>query len=241
MAITTIGTMNIIQTKPSVLPVWWMAWIAILLVAFAAPSLIARFVLMPGDEARISLLKGEKIGDDDLEKFYLTRRRAAAWFPENALYNDLSLAAIERATRTKDQEQVRSLYREAELWERKALNVSPADPYGWYRLAYLNYVTEGATKHVADAWSMSLSTAPYEPRLVYPRLEMAMSLGLMIDVNAEIHIPRLIREAWDDHPDRLAGLAEKANYIPAVENALKNDPEALADFLQKVGKQPAKK
>lgn len=236
-AITTTGTMNITQTKPAVFPLWWKAWIAILLLAFGVPSLVARFVMLPGDAARLSLLAGEKIPNVDLEQFYLSRHRASGWFPENALYNDLALASFELSGRVQS-DAAKAFIQESIAWQHKALTVSPADAYGWYRLAYLYSGVEGASHRVAAAWEQSMASAPYEPRLIFPRLEMAVGLGaaFLADDSAQVYVPRLIRDAWNVDTVLLSKLAQEGNFVSLVEDALRNDPEGLADFHTKVGR-----
>lgn len=234
--ITTIGTMNITQIKSSLFPLWWKAWIAILLLAFGLPSLVARIVMLPGDHARTSLLAGETLDGPDLERVYLSRRKAAAWFPENALYNDLALASLELSGRVQG-DHVKAFLQESALWQNKALNVSPADAFGWYRLAYLLYMAEGPSQRVAKAWEQSLSSAPYEPRLVVPRLQMALGLGpaFLASDAALFHVPRLIRSLAVEDPDLLAKLAREGNFVSVVEEALRNEPESLSAFHERLG------
>lgn len=233
-AITTIGIMNIIQTKSPILALWWKAWLAILLLVFGLPSLVARFVLLPGDDVRPRLLAGEKVVELDLVRFYHSRRAASAWFPENALYNDLASATFELADRTKG-ETAQKLLQESAVWEVKALSASPADAYGWYRMAYLYYSADGPSTRAMQAWALSLAAAPYEPRLVFPRLQMAMGFGhaFLQQDSARIHVPHLIREAWEDHPDLLASLAMQGSFVSIVEEVLRNNPDELAAFREK--------
>lgn len=233
--IITISTMNIIQTKSSLYSFWWKAWLAILLLVFGIPSLVARFVLLPGDAIRTDLLLGEKVSDSDLHSFYKTRRAAASWFHENAVYNDLALATFEMALHNQTGT-TKAFLQESALWEFKALNVSPADAYGWYRMAYLYYSAEGPSQRVKQAWGLSMASAPYEPRLALPRLQMALGLGspFLNEDAARIFVPHLIRDVWEDDRDQLAVLAREGSYISLVEEALRNNPADLASFREKV-------
>lgn len=223
-------TMNTIPTNKTPIPVWWMAWIAILLVVFAVPSLLARTLLISGEASRLSVLQGDAYTDDDLLSLKASRDRVAAWFPQNSIYNDLALVDLEMAPKKKDAEQARNTYASSESWQRKALAVSPADPYGWYRLAYLLYMKEGPTQNVALAWGQSLSTAPFEPRLAIPRLQMGISLGSKVGVEARSYIPGLARQAWARNPYELVQAAHDGTFASVVEAAFINDAEALQSF-----------
>jgi len=230
MAITTIGIMNTIPTKPFSLPVWWMAWLATLLLAFGVPSLVARLFHVGGDDVQVALLQGSKVTDDALMRLDASRRNTAAWFPMNVLYDDLAMVALERSARAKDRSIAQAYVHEAELWQRKGLFVSPADPYGWYRLAYLYYSTEGPSQRVTSAWRQSVASAPYEPRLLVPRLQMAMSLESILDADVRESFPRLIRDAWREDPEALTKAAHEGTFISSVESALRRDPDDLNMF-----------
>jgi len=229
-AITIIGIMNTIPTKPFMLPIWWMAWLAILLLAFGVPSLVARMIHVGGDEIQSALLQGSKVPDDDLLRLETSRRRTASWFPMNAPYDDLSMVSLERSARSKDTVIAKAYVTEAELWQRKALFVSPADPYGWYRLAYLFYLTDGPSERVFMAWRQSFFAAPYEPRLLVPRLQMAISLDARLDADTRGSLPRMIRDAWREDPEGLVQAARDGVFISTVEAALRNAPDDLAMF-----------
>ncbi|MGE4350921.1 MAG: hypothetical protein AB7E52_01885 [Bdellovibrionales bacterium] len=234
MAIIIIGIMTITQTKNLLFPLWWKVWIVVLLLVFATPSLMARLIHLPGDEERLHLLQGQKVSEEALDSLYHSRFVTSRWFPENDSYNVLSLVALERAQRSSGEE-VKNNLLEADFWERKALAVSPADPYGWYRLAFIYYRMQGPSLSVALAWRESMASAPYEPRLIYPRLQMAMGLGsFLTDEFAKFYVPPLIRDAWNEDPDRLTKLAKEGAFISEVENALRGDPKGLASFRQKL-------
>ena len=203
---------------------------AILLFAFGVPSLIARAIHSRGDDVALAVMQGEHPSDDGLVRLDISRRTTAAWFPMNNLYNDLALVALERSGRAKDPSISKAYIKEAELWQRKALFISPADPYGWYRLAYLYYLTDGPSQRVADAWTQSLAVAPFEPRLLVPHLQMAMSLGDKIEEETRKSYPRLARDAWREDPQNLAKAAQDGSFVTIVEDALRNDPEDLQQF-----------
>lgn len=64
---------------------------------------------------------------------------------------------------------------------------------------------------------------------------MAMSFGakFLERDGFKIHVPHLIREAWEDHPDKLAQLAQLGNFVSVVEGVLRNNPDELAHFRTK--------
>ena len=233
-AITATNTVNTMRTKRTLLPAWWMAILVMFLLAFGLPPMAARFVALSGDSIHLDILEGRKVSEADLSLLEASRRRVVAWFPTNEYYNDLALAAFDRGARL-PLSNAAPYYREAAAWQVKALAVSPADPYGWYRLSYFQYVMDGGpSAAAAKTWRQSMITAPYEPRLTIPRLQMGMSLGGFVGAEMRGYILRLARAAWLEEPERLIGLAVRGNYLSVVEEALSDDPEAVAKFRAKV-------
>lgn len=234
MDITTTNIMSTMQTRTSVLPVWWMGWVALLLVVFAVPSVTARFLLLPQDQTRLSLMDGNKITAHELLDLESSRRQVVGWFPSNEILNDLAMVNVEAGSRVESQK-AKAFYKQAEQWQRRALTVSPTDAFGWYRLAFLLFAEQGPNEKVAHAWRQSMASAPYEPRLVLPRLQMAMSLGAWLKPEDRMYATsRLIREYWVQDRDNLVRLAVHGSYVSDVEKALETDTMALEDFRQRV-------
>ncbi len=229
-AITITVIMNTTRTRPPLIPLWWMAWLGLLLLVFGIPFLVGRFMELSGDSVRLALLEGKEVSARELNTLEEGRLRVAPWIHTNALYNDLALVALERAKTLSEADQKAALFQNAEVWQRKALWVSPSDPYGWFRLAYLLYQKKGGLQQAAEAWRQSLASAPYEPRLLLPRLQMALALGEVLDEASRHQLPRLVREAWAYDPTGLAKAAKAGRFIAVVEAALRDDAQSLKHF-----------
>ncbi len=229
MAITIIVIMNTTRTRSPLVPFWWMAWLGLLLIVFGSPFLVGRFIEISGESARLALLEGRVVSARELNTLESGRLRVSPWIHTNSLYNDLALVSLERAETVSRAEEKEAFFQEAEAWQRKALWVSPSDPYGWFRLAYLLY-QKGNLQQVAEAWRQSLSSAPYEPRLLLPRLQMALALGEALDEASRHQIPKLVREAWAYDPTGLAKVAKAGRFASVVEAALRDDMQSLKHF-----------
>ncbi len=243
-ATTTIGIMNITQTKTTLrslalprktlIPAWWIAWIAVLLLAFSTPAFVARFLSLPGDNVHAALLEERPVSDADLAALVHSRLRVIGWYPSSAGYNDLVLVALQQANKAQG-EAAKTILADAQGWQRRALLASPVDPYGWFRLAYLYIMEDGRpSARAASAWQQSVSVAPYEPRLMVARVHMGMTHEIFLDADAKALIPRLIRGAVEQDVDTLARQAKAGNYISTIENALANDPRLLNWFRGKL-------
>ena len=189
-----------------------LAGFAFVLFVFSAPNLIADFILLGGNPVHEALLAGDPVSDAQLSAFLQSREKAALWHASNAM----------PAPRP-DLEQ-------ALAWQMKALSLSPADTYGWSRLAYIRILTEGLSEAAAEAFMHSIEAAPYEPRLMISRINMAVLLGNKLTPDIKEQIPQMIRETWVLFPKELAQSAQQGHFISAVDAALKDNPETLAKW-----------
>jgi len=217
-------------------PVFLLAGLAALLFAFAFYLLGARLAQMPGDAAREALLNKEKISDAALDDLARSRARAAAWRAAGGTLSDLSMAAFERASRKGlDLPAAAADIQEALRWQEKALGRAPSDSYGWTQLSYMIYLTEGISERAAWAFARSVETNPFEPRLMAPRVTMAIRLHDKLDEDTKASVPSMIREAWDVDPYETAMAAVKNYYTTLVDDALAYDPskrEAFRKFVK---------
>jgi len=233
--ITLTGIANITRTRGFVVPPLGIAAVAVLLLVFGVPSLMARLAALPGDSVRFSVVSGHKVSDPEIDQWRRSRAASLKWAPLSASYNDLALAAFTLGGQAKRKEDAQNFFAESEVWQRKALTLSPADPFGWFRLSYLFLAADGGpSMRAAAAWSQSLSAAPYEPALMLARLQMGLDFMPFLSPEAKIHFPRLIRGASVFDADELARLAQTKKAEALVEDALEADEVALAAFKSRL-------
>ena len=220
------------KTQPLFYVPLLLAGLAFLLFIFAAPALIADFLLLKGNPIHDALLAGDQVSAEDLTAFIQSRERAALWHPSNTTYDDLAMGMLERTRRsgfpstpilTPELEQVIA-------WQTSALRLSPADTYGWSRLAYVRILTEGLSPAAAEALTYSIEAAPYEPRLMITRINMASLLGNKLASDVREQIPQMIRDAWQLFPKELAQSAQQGHFSASVEAVLKDSPADLAQW-----------
>lgn len=189
---------------------------------------------LPGEAGRLALLEGRTLSSGALDAVVQSRTRTVGWFPFAASANDLALVAMARAERARDADEARTHRAQAEWWQRRALGLSPADPYGWFRLAFLLHAEKGPGPASAQAFGLSLLAAPYEPRLMLSRLQMGIALYSWLDAGAKSHLPRLIRGAAIYDADGLARLAKAGAFTGMVEDALVGEEKALGYFRERL-------
>lgn len=113
---------------------------------------------------------------------------------------------------------------------RAGLARAPGDAYGWLQLAQALRLRDGATPDLDSALRMSLLTAPYEHRLIVPRIEIAFSVwaALAPDLR-EAFGPQIVR-AVDTAPVQLAQATRRFFALRQVREALAGSPVHMERF-----------
>ena len=233
MVITTAAIMSITRTKGLVrrgLVVAAFGVVGLALAVTAGARLAGDFQEVDAAALRATLQDDSThVSDAELARFIDARVASAKAHPSRDVYDDLALAALERikrAGRTARPED----FTQAIEWQRQALVRSPADAYGWTRLAYLLVQSGGATEAVAQAIGHALATAPYEPRLMVPRLALAMLLRDHLSAESWALLPEMFRAAWATEPTALTHAAKIGFFTSDVREALSVQPDALNAF-----------
>jgi hypothetical protein len=210
---------------------WWMAWIALMLVVFALPSLAARLLMLPGDSVQIDILENKEVDAAALDLLQKSRESVVGWFAPATVSGDLAVLSLERA-RLAEGDEKDFHFRDAEKWQKMGLVNAPADSYGWFRMAFLLHRLGEPAAKVARAWELSLSAAPFEPRLALARLQMGMQVSLFLNEDAGKQMGALIRYLAQMDPDVLAASAVGGAFTSAVEEELARDEALLAGFRE---------
>jgi hypothetical protein len=225
-SVKKVSAAQVTKAEPLV-PAWMLGTLASLLILLAVPSLMARLVALPGDALVLEMRQGKALSPDQLDRAEQSRLRVIHWFPINTYFNDLAEIALLRTVA--HQTEAIEAYKKVETWQHRALRLSPADAYGWFRLAYLYELAKAPVSAVSAAWWQSYAAAPYEPRLFLPRLEMAVRLGPTLGGEArERAIGNLIRDAWNYNPWDLTRSARDRVYLSLLNETFRDDPEATA-------------
>jgi hypothetical protein len=193
---------------------WGAAALGAVLLAAAIPCFSARLLETPGDDAREAMLEGWVVPPDRIQNFIETRHVAASFRPSRDIYADRALGAYEEAKkaglRTANG---RKKLVECARWQLLALDLSPADTYGWARLAFVYWNLEGnASTAAAMALANSIVAAPYEPRLAVSRLTMAMVFQAKLSTSVRAQIPQMMRAAWKIDPRGTSKAAKEGGW-----------------------------
>lgn len=204
---------------------------AALLIALAVPRLLAAVTVLPSSPTLNRLQSLEPVETSDLHRLVRNQRRALVWQAAGRTWTDLGLAQLLLAERLGDadprSQQRFSLARQA-LFE--GLSVAPANPFAWSRLAYAEAVISGWSERASKALRMAFIAGPYEPRLLWPRLRLALAAWPHVEASDQEMILQQLRQAWAADPEALIALVAQQGQVDLARTALSGSPADLRAF-----------
>jgi len=204
--------------------------LGVALVALGVPRLVAAVTMLPAEPVVVTLQQGGKVGDDDLAAFEHRWTRARAFVSWGRLDSDLALAKLARAERLTSPSDRRALTEEAIALLREALSRTPSNSFAWARLAYALALKDGPTEEGAEAWRMSVLTAPADRRLTLWRAEFGIALLPRLSSGSTDLLNRQIRFAWRFGGKDLVRYAKASGNVAIIRAALLDQPDALKRF-----------
>jgi hypothetical protein len=198
----------------------------VVLIVLAAPRFVAGALTAPFDETVRALGGGDAVPDQALQLALGSRQRATSLTSDGRFFAEA--AALRFAAYQRDPVAERlDLAIDA---HRAAVERAPSQPFVWTRLATAVLSRDGYVPEVGAALRMSLLTGRFEPRLVLPRLELALPLWKRLpqDVRDGLAGQIVLAMKWD--PERLAEAVRQSHRLAEARAALAAHPELRTRF-----------
>lgn len=198
---------------------WAAAGVGLVLLALALPRLGAAVAELPGRPVLEALEHGQTPEPQALRRLADAARAAGKILPSGdaARAEAAALLALGDA-------------RAAEALA-AGLAHSPADPYGWLRLAHV----ETDPARAVAAFGLSLRTGPWERELALDRVAVGARLLPHLDAAGRSALFAQVRWLWRLDAPALARRLPPAENWAFYRRALSADPEALAAVARRVG------
>jgi hypothetical protein len=198
---------------------------AALLIALAVPRLLAALTVLPSAPTLNRLQSLEPVQERHLEQLVRNQRRALIWQAGGRTWTDLGLAQLLLAERLADADpQSQQRFAAARQALIEGLSVAPANPFGWSRLAYAEAVLSGWSERAISALRMAFITGPYEPRLLWPRLRLALAAWPYVEAPDQEMVLHQVRQAWAADPEALTALVAELDQAELARTALAGSP-----------------
>lgn len=114
---------------------------------------------------------------------------------------------------------------------KQGLSRKPAQPYAWLQLAQAERARNGATPAIESYLTVSMRLAPWEHRLVLPRLEVALGAWPALSESFKVRLPPQFARAVDTAPLALAEATRRNFALRAVRRMFADSPVHLERFL----------
>jgi len=119
---------------------------------------------------------------------------------------------------------------EADYSLRAGLALAPSNSFAWTRLAYIDMVTGGPSPSMARKLRMAVTLAPYDRRLVFPRLRLSFIAWPRFEKTDRPMILDQTLFAWRLDAYRLTKMAADQGRIGLVRAALFRTPKQFSKF-----------
>ena len=202
-----------------------------LLIGMALPRLVGSVILAPHDDVVARLAAGAKVSTADLGAAEAGRRRALAVLESGRTWTELGAIYLERARRLAPGHQAHGVYLNRSIAAfRRGLAIAPAQPFAWTMLAQATLAQSGPAPAVSHSLRMAIQTAPSSPRLVIPRIEIALASWTALETNTQDIVAEQVFLAVDRTPVELAKLARQQYQLRRIRDILASDPTRLRRF-----------
>ena len=196
------------------------------LVMLATPHLLAGFAELPARPVLEEIGKSATLDDRYFDIAADSETASLLWLAEGRGWASLGLLRFAQAQRdglatvsgrAKLEQSVRA--------DRRAVSLSPGQAYAWTRLAHAEILLFGPSPRMAPLLNRAIAQAPYNPGLVFVRLELSFLAWRHLDPATLERVAEQVRFAAGFRPKRLAVLARERYAMTAVREALADTPE----------------
>lgn len=213
--------------------------ILVLSVAFCASGLLVipvwqRFVggaiTAPYEDTLRDIARGKKVNTAILNETETALRVARKWTDDGKVSTALGGLRFVAARSAKSPADQRAALSDCIAALKHGLTRAPAQPYAWLQLAQAERARNGATAALEKYLSQSIHLAPWEHRLVMPRLDIALGAWSALSPAFKSKLPGQVERAIDTAPVALARATRRNFALRAVRQMLADSPVHLERF-----------
>jgi hypothetical protein len=202
-----------------------------LLVVLAVPRLFAAIELLDArGVAERAQNEDPKLTVQQIESAATALQHALAWQDDADLAALLAATRLTQAGRAGTPQQLAQRLTQAIDAARDAVRMSPAHPTAWTLLAMGLESRDPRDPHFTAALERAIAVAPYDPRYLWQRVEMACRYWHLIDASTRRLVAAQIRILAARDLRRLAVLARQSYGLLPVREALAGDLALLEKF-----------
>lgn len=201
-----------------------------MLVVSSWPKFVGGAIVAPYQSTLRDLTRGRKVPDATLINMGEALRVSRRWYDHGSFSINLGGERMMAARKSQSAAAQRKILSESIAALRHGLARMPGQPYAWLQLAQAARARDGAKRYVENYLALSLRLAPWEHRLVMPRLNIALGIWRVLGSEFKATLPRQFERAVDTAPVALAQAARRNFALGAVRQMLAGSPVHLQRF-----------
>lgn len=202
----------------------------VLLIVPVWPRFISGAITAQYEDTLRDIARDRKVGSARLSETETALRVARKWTVDGKLAQSLGSMRFVAARNAGSAAAQRAALTETISALREGLARAPAQPYAWLQLAQADRARNGLTPSIEQYLSMSMALAPWEHRLVLPRLEIALAAWPRLSPAFKSRLPGQFERAIDTAPLALARATRRSFALRAVRQMLASSPVHLERF-----------
>lgn len=207
--------------------------LGVLGLALSVPIFVGDLLLRPGNATLSRIQERKVVTPKAIEVLIDSRKQALEWWDSERIWTDLGLAHLVSSAWV-DKKHARDELTAAREALRHGLTLGPSSPYVWTRLAYVDYLLQGASEEMVRALRMALITGPNERFIAHVRFELGLLAWDKLENTDRILVERQAVRAWAFSPDRALEIVRARKKTDLLRRALENSPEQLRAFERRM-------
>ena len=194
--------------------------VGIALLVFAWPRFVGGAIIAPDEDLPRKLARDIPVSQRQIDAAREEATVSARWFVYGKTLNFNGALELIQASRAKSAPDQRAALAKSQALLRAGLMRTPADSCGWMQLAQATRALNGATPALNSQLRMSLRTAPFEHRLIIPRLDVAFKSWNALSPDLKAAMTGQILRAVDTAPRALARATRRNFALRQVRQAV---------------------
>lgn len=183
--------------------------------------------LLPSSQTVSEIQSLAPVSPGQLDKLIEAERTA---LPIRGTAGDWSNLGIALALKSEQGDQDHALLNQSKDALKHSLELAPANPYLWIRLAIIDAAQEMEASSQLDEWRMSVMAGPNELRLGVPRTVIAIPLWDYLNTSDRQAVFTDIRNGWRSDPLKIMTLANSTFSTNVIRASLASDLPILLTF-----------
>ncbi len=216
------------RDRPAALPAVFAVLLGLLLIAMAAPRLVAGLLMAPHDELVRGLSRGALGNGQALAEASADYEAALTWDDEaNSAAQLATLDYLLAQSVGFDSDGGRAWLQRCLAAARRAVADNPSQPYSWVQIAIALERLEGASVRSVAALMESIRRGAYQPRLAVLRSGLALRAWPLLGVEERRLAAGQILLAAQVDPAALASVVPSPSLWRVVQDSLLATPDLL--------------